>query len=138
MIKCLNTLFCKECRVEDDGLMTLASIHSGFRRREMPVTASFCLVCFLELSLDEYQKKDVKELDLRILVFAPWGETIGDGHPQVAFRQISESIARGTVVSEYDNVTFTQFGRYSFEVFLNKERLYVATLDIDQETAITH
>jgi hypothetical protein len=83
MIKNLNTLFCKECRIEDDGLITLASIYSGFSRKDMPASIPLCFVCFLELPLVNQNSCVSDEFNSRVVITAPWGLTIGDSRQKI-------------------------------------------------------
>ena len=133
MIRCLNTLFCKELRVEDDGLMTIASIYSGFSRRDLPANIQLCFVSFLELSFDNIDEIIKQEFNARVIINAPWGLTIGDSKQKIPFRQISDSLARSTLAIQFGEVVFTEFGQYAFDVFVNDEHLCTATLDIVQE-----
>jgi hypothetical protein len=98
----------------------------------MPATIQLCFVCFLELSIKEYQDSGSKDLDFRIIVTAPWGVAIGDSHHKIPFRQVSETTARATLASQYGDITFMEFGKYTFEVFVNNGLLHTATLDITQ------
>ena len=133
MIKCLNSLICKEYRIEDDGLITLDSIYSAVTRKDMPTTISLCLVSFMVLSIKEYEISHKKELEVRVITIAPSGITIGDSHSNVTFRQISDMEARGNLIIQYGPTTFTEFGRYLFEIFYDYERLDSITLDIISE-----
>src|SRR6266498_3563812 len=132
MITCLNSLFCKECRVESDGLMSFISMFSSFSRQEMPATTPLCFVCFLELSIMEYQESGSPELKIHIVVSAPWGLTMGDSYHQPPFKPVSETIARAVLAIPYGEIEFMEFGQYLFEVYVNDKLLNTTALNITQ------
>lgn len=133
MIKCLNTIFCKKVKVEDDGTTTLWSIFTGFSPPRMPARIKLSFVCFLELAINKDKADINKEFDLRVIIEAPWGRAVDDSHQGIIFQQYTETIAKCMAIIDYEEIIFSEFGTYSFEVYINEEHLYTAILHVSQE-----
>ena len=123
MVKCLNSLFAQNCRTEPNGQISIISIYNSIVTPTMPLTIPLCFICFLELSLENYQKSDIKDLEIRILVNQPWGTNISDMRAKPHFVQRSDEVAISHHVTDFGNVEFFEFGKYEFQVFLNKVSL---------------
>ena len=134
-VKCLHSLFCKDCIVEADGRMTLYSIYSEYITvTGFPITIPLCFVIFLELDLEKNNQSTDKELNIRFLVQSPWGPTVGDLRPETPFKQVSPEKAICNVTMTLGDVEFRQAGKYDFEVFLGFHVIYTTTLNLTEAT----
>ena len=132
-VKCLNSLFCQRCIIEANGGMTLQSIHSStLIVAQFPVKIPLCFVFFLELDVNRYEQSGLKELEIRVLINAPWGLTISDTRPEAPFKQISPEKAICNITIPFGVIDFFQAGEYAFEVFVNNKLLHTAILSLTE------
>jgi hypothetical protein len=131
MIKCLNTAFCESYKTEDDGLITLEAIYTDFNPPGMPAEVKLCFVCSLELAIAERNMD--KDFELRVIIKSPQGRTVDDCRQQIFFQQYTETTARCMVIIKYGEFTFTEFGKQSFEVYVNDKYLHTSVLNLNQE-----
>jgi hypothetical protein len=132
MVKCLHSMFCKECIYEADGLISLSSIFDHVYFPILPAKMPLCFVCFLELSLEKYNMSDVKDLDVRILIKTPSGVNASETRPEIPFRQVSNEKAQAAVAVSFGEITLYEFGKYDFEVFSNDMLLYTNFFEVIQ------
>jgi hypothetical protein len=130
LVKCLHSLFAKDCRVEPDGLMSLISIYSSVSPPQMPANIPLCFVCFLELDLEKYKETQLMELETRVLINAPWGPNISDTRTNAPFIQISEKTARSAVSIPFGKVQFYEYGEYEVQVFINDRLIHTTHFNI--------
>jgi hypothetical protein len=129
-VRCLKTLFCKECRVEADGLMSLLSIYDVYYSRRLPETIPLWLVCFLELQTAKAARAADGRYQLEVTLRSPNGLVSPVGSESILFRKYDSRVAYGSHAMRLIDATFWEFGSYIFEVSVNGARLAEARLMI--------
>jgi hypothetical protein len=132
MVRCLHSLICKECQVEEDGTISIISIYPRLTFSSLPATLPLCFVCFLELSLEKYYQ-NVQDLDVHILITSPSERIVSDTQKADVFEQISADKARLTTSVNFGEVEFLEFGTYTFQVFFKNELLCDDFFEIVQQ-----
>jgi len=138
MVQCLNSIFSQDCRIEPNGQLSIISIYSRIIVPDIPATIPLCFTCFFELSLEKYKQSDVKELEVRILVNAPWGANFSDIRRNLPFTQISDKTARSNFAIPFGKMDFLDYGKYEFQVFINNRLIHTNFLEIIEEEKTTN
>jgi|RifCSP13_3_1023840.scaffolds.fasta_scaffold143041_2 hypothetical protein len=134
-VRCLHALVCEAARLEPDGTTTLVSLFTRITTARLPLTRRLCYACFLELDLAQPDRLGRETVEIGLRIHSPLGAMLHNSGRQARFVSHAFEAMRCCLTIPVDELSFSDYGDYVFELYLDDEFLHREVLTVKPDRA---